>query len=107
MANCYKAAFLIPASAKKILDDTGWVFETEDRLRPEVLDVLKQVFLLEQKETYLGIGVYVGNGIKVDVIHDAAGLIEQISIQLWTRTTEELTKAFHEGEFDDMEIFVP
>ena len=53
MGNFYKSAFLIPASANKILDDTGWKFETRDRLQPEVLDVLKRKFLLEQKETYL------------------------------------------------------
>jgi hypothetical protein len=107
MGNCYKAAFLIPSSAKKTLDEEGWLFEAEDRLRPEVLNVLKRAFNLEIKEAYLGIVAYVGDGIKVNVIYDEAELIEQISVQLWTRTTEELTKVFCEKEFEDVEIFVP
>jgi hypothetical protein len=107
VGNRYKAAFLIPASAKKTLEDAGWLFETEARLRPEILDRLKQVFSLEEKETYSGIVVYVGDGIKISVIHDDADLIEHIAVQLLTRTTADLSKAFHEGAFDDIEIFVP
>jgi|688.fasta_scaffold1132676_2 hypothetical protein len=107
MKNCYQAVFLIPVSTKKILGDTGWLFKTENRLRPEILDVLKSFFVLEEKETYLGIVAYIGNGIKVNVIYDEVGLIEQISVQLWTKTIEELTKILYDEGFDDVEIFVP
>jgi hypothetical protein len=65
------------------------------------------VFNLEVKETYLGIVTYVSDGIKVSVIYDESKLIEQIYVQLWSRTIEELTKAFSEKSFDDLEIFIP
>ncbi len=101
----YKAVFLIPASAKKIFDDTGWAFETKNRLRVTVLDALKQAFLLQFAERYLGIEAYVGDGVKVNVIYDEEGLIEHISIQLWERTAKELKEALH--EFGDVDIFIP
>jgi hypothetical protein len=85
MGNSYKAAFLIPKSSKKILDDSGWLFKSKKRLSTDVLDTLKKVYFLIEKRKYLGVAEYVGYGLKVVVSYDEAGLIESIFIQLHTR----------------------
>lgn len=102
----YKAAFIIPVSAKKVLDEYGWSFETKDRLQVKVLDILKKNFYLKEMEKYLGIEVYVGDGIKINVAYDASALIEEISVQLWTVSADELKKAF-DGQDLGAEIFIP
>jgi len=106
MAN-YKSAFLIPLSAKKVFDDVGWLFETDDRVRPEVLSFLKRMFCLEQEKSYLGIAEYVGSEVKANVIYDDAGLIEQIYIQCSERARDELMKVFASEKFGDVEVFIP
>jgi hypothetical protein len=102
----YKAAFIIPVSAKKILDEYGWSFETKDRLQVKVLDILKKNFFLREIEKYLGIEAYSGDGIKINVAYDENALIEEISIQLWTVSADELKNAFDNTDLK-IEIFIP
>lgn len=103
----YKSAFLIPRFAKKILEETGWIFETKDRICPEALEILKRTFSLEHEKSYLDIESYIGDGIKVNVIYDDEGLIEHISIQLWKRSTKELIMAFDGSDLNSIDIFIP
>lgn len=102
----YKSAFIIPKLARKILHESGWTFETEDRLKIDVLNILREKFSLKEMEKYLGIEVYVGDGIKVSVVYDENHLIEEISIQLRTVSPDELKIIFHNTNFG-IEIFVP
>lgn len=103
----YKAAFLIPVTAKKVLNSSGWLFDTDIRIRPEVFNSLKQAFMLEKKEEYEGIVKYIGDGIKVNLINDKNGLIEHIYIQLITKTAEELNAFLQKEGDNDIELFIP
>jgi hypothetical protein len=107
MGNSYKAAFLIPKSSKKILDDSGWLFKSKKRLSTDVLDALKKVYFLIEKGKYLGVVEYVGDGLKVVVNYDGVGLIEGIFIQLHTRDSGELKKALLGVGLKDVELFLP
>lgn len=102
----YKAAFIIPVSAKKVFDEYGWSFQTKDRLQVKVLDVLKKKFFLKEIDKYLGIEAYVGDGVKINVTYDTNALIEEIFIQLWTVSADELKSAFDNQDLG-IEIFVP
>jgi hypothetical protein len=107
MGNSYKAAFLIPKSSKKFLDDSGWLFKSKKRLSADVLDTLKKVYFLSEKGKYLGVVEYVGDGLKVVVSYDGAGLIESIFIQLHTINSGELKKVLLEVGLKDVELFLP
>lgn len=107
MAKPYSSAFLIPLNSRKIFDDMGWSFETEDRLCTDVLEKLQYSFLLEKEEEYNGIVVYAGDGLKASVVYDEYKLIEHIVIQLKTVSIEELKKVLCDPQFCEIEVFVP
>lgn len=102
----YKAVFIIPKSAIKTLDSVGWLFQTSDRVRQEVLDTLKYVFSLKRLDEHCDIVIYAGEGIKMSVIYDSVGLIEQISLQLRAVTEDDVRRVLSD-KFDDIDIFVP
>lgn len=103
----YKAAFLISSAAKKELKDEGWFFSTEERVPLTVQISLLNMFSLEKREEYDGVSVYLGDGMKVNVIRDEAGLIEQIYFQLFERTENEMRALLCGEAFEGLEFFVP
>ncbi|MBL4953533.1 hypothetical protein JK635_15170 [Neobacillus sp. YIM B02564] len=107
MNTIYKAAFLVPASAKKKLDDLGWEFETKDRLPSELVEVLVRYFGLGFKENYVNTDVYVGKGVKMIVFKDDCGLIEQIYFQLFDGNVEKLRNVSVFKSFKNVELFIP
>lgn len=107
MKKPYKAVFIIPRGATRNLTDAGWEFSTPQRLPLEILFALNRTFHLDKKETYLGMEVYEGKGIKLTAVFDEAGLVENIYIQLSLRTFDEVERALSSVVGPMAEIFSP
>jgi hypothetical protein len=58
---------------------------------------------LAEGPSYLGVLVYEGTGLKLMALTDEHG-IEHISMQIWSRPSEEVVRAVSS---DEVEVFVP
>jgi len=103
MGSAYFAAFILPVPTAKILTHIGWAFHSSARLAEGVIAELQKTFCLQEKDGYLGMSVYEGEGLKLTAIRDSSGAIENISVQLRGRKLEELRAALA----SDVEVFSP
>lgn len=103
MVSPYKAVFLLPPGSKKELGEDGWEFSSTKRLPRSVLFSLAESLHLKKGESYLGMDVYEGAGLKLTAITDERG-IESIYMQIWSRPKEDVIRSItHEG----VEVFIP
>ncbi len=79
----YRSFFLLPIGTHKVLQDSGWLFEAEQRIAPSVVMFLEQALALVKRESYFRIDVYHCEDIKVSVCCDEQGLIEEIYVRLY------------------------
>lgn len=107
MGKIYVAAFLLPSPVEKHLTDYGWEFESSERLPEQTVEALRSGMGVRHTETYLGVDVWEGDGLKASVSRDAAGTIEEVYVQLFSRRPEELRGALHAAGLDSIEVFVP
>jgi hypothetical protein len=103
----YIAAFLLPSSVTKRLTEDGWEFASPTRLPESLLDVLTSTFELRYVETYLGLDVFQGDGLKITVARDSSGEIENVFVQLRGRSPAELRSCVADARLDGVEVFVP
>ncbi|TFW34989.1 hypothetical protein [Massilia horti] len=103
MTSPYEAVFLLPIGAQKRLGDCGWEFSSSKRLPRALLLSLASTLRLEEGNSYLGMEVYHGEGLKLTAIADRRG-IEHIFIQIWSRPKQEIEKAV---ACDEVEVFTP
>lgn len=103
MVSPYEAVFLLPPGSKKMLGDDGWEFSSDERVPRTVLLSLAERLDLQKGESYLGMDVYEGRGLKLTAITDEHG-IEQIYIQIWSRPKEDVINAV---PLEGVEVFVP
>ena len=108
MKGKYKAAFIIPAGANKVLGKDGWEFESSVRLLEEIKDYLIQSLKLSFFESYLGIESYIDDDIKMTVIFDDQNEIESIHFQLYGDSLAVLSEVYQNSRiFPKTELFVP
>jgi len=108
MKGKYKAAFIVPVGAKKVLGEDGWEFESSVRLSEEIKDYLIQSLRLSFLESYLGIESYVDGDIKMSVIFDDQKEIENIHFQLYGGSLAVLSEACQSSRLSSKaELFVP
>ncbi len=104
----YKAAFLLPKGTNKTLGEDGWMFESDDYLPMEIKSYLVNELRLTLLESYLGINAYINDNMKMSVINDEKGHIENISFQLYKNSLNTLLSVFQAREVAlDSELFVP
>lgn len=82
MTKGYKAAFIVPIGARKILGEDGWEFESSVRLSKDIGDGLIKTLKLTFLEEYSGIRKYAGEGIGMSIVFDDNQEIESIYFQL-------------------------
>lgn len=108
MSGKYKAAFIIPIGARRNLCEDGWEFETSSRISPEVSKYLIKTLKLKLLESYLGLDDYVGENMKMSVVHDEQNNIESIYFQLYEDALTALSKVCQSEKLTaDVELFVP
>lgn len=107
MRKSYLAAFLLPIPVTKCLTDVGWEFESTARLPENLITALQGAFDIHANESYLGMDVFEGSGLKLTAARDSEGRIENIFVQLSYRKPEELRAALVSAEFNNVEVFVP
>jgi len=108
MKEKYKAAFIVPVGANKILGEDGWEFETSKRIPSEIKDYFIEPLNLRFLESYLGIESYEDGNIKMTVIFDSQGEIENIHFQLYQDVLSVLSKICQGGKVSaEVELFVP
>jgi len=107
MGHVYESVFLLPMPTKKQLGEDGWEFESSERLPRELVVTLESGLSLKRGKFYLGQEIYEGEGIKLIVVCDDDGEIENIFIQLRTRTIEEIRRVLVDVRFEKVEIFIP
>lgn len=77
----YQAAFIVPVGAKRVLNEGGWEFKTSNRISPKICEYLISSLQLKLLESYLGLDDYVGEKMKMSVVHDAQNNVESIYFQ--------------------------
>jgi len=107
MNGAYKAAFIIPAKASKVFDDTGWTFRSAERLPERIMVELAHAMHLSDSTFYLGLEARESGKAKVTAIRDDSGQIEHISLQLRDSTADELRALLVAAGVNDLEVFVP
>jgi len=108
MGTPYRAVFLIPLGATKVLDEDGWNFTSNERLPTSILAVLTQGLGFKILETYLGIDVYQCATMKANVTHDEQGRIEFVDFQVFDGDVAIISNALEQaGLLGTVEIFVP
>jgi hypothetical protein len=104
----YKAVFIIPPSAKKMLCSDGWLFESPDRLPPDTVQCVINSLNLQTKEKYDGVVAYEGSNIKASVFLDDACQAEQIYLQVKGSTFEVVVDKIKNALGSTrVEVFVP
>lgn len=107
MGKVYVAAFLLPTPMTKRLTDAGWEFESSVRLPESLIAVLEDEFYVCHTDTYLGMDVFEGEGVKFTIIRDSSGRIEHIAAQLRGLNPKELSAKLASARFRNIEVFVP
>lgn len=108
MDNKYKSFFLLPIGTSKVLDDSGWLFETHQRISQNVLAFLVEKLRLEKTGSDNGICYYQRIGLKINVLSDENGYIEEIYIRVFsTMDNFLLRKVLHSSEVNNVELFDP
>lgn len=110
MKGKYKAAFVIPRDADKVLSDDGWIFESSKRISDELKRYLIGYLQLMFLERYLGIEVYEKSGIKMSILLDDNQQIESIYFQLVGESDSlasltDACKSYRNSS--EVELFVP
>jgi hypothetical protein len=82
MTTKYKAAFIVPIGANRVLGEDGWEFESPARLSKNIGDDLIETLRLTFLEEYSGIRKYAGEGIGMSIMFDDNQEVEIIYFQL-------------------------
>ena len=107
MKGKYKAVFIIPIGANKVLGNDGWEFEGMNRLSIEIKNYLIESLRLVFFESYLGIDSYIGDDIKMSVVFDDQNQIESFHFQLYGDSLAVLSKVCHDSRvLSEAELFI-
>ncbi|RAU39808.1 MULTISPECIES: hypothetical protein [unclassified Pseudomonas] len=108
MTKGYKAAFIVPIGARKILGEDGWEFESSVRLSKDIGDGLIKTLKLTFLEEYSGIRKYAGEGIGMSIVFDDNQEVESIYFQLSGGALASLSEIYQcVNASSEAEIFVP
>ena len=108
MTKKYKAAFLIPVGARKILGEDGWEFDSPGRLSKEVADHLIVALRLDFVEMYSEIKKCVGDNISMSIFLDDKNEVENIYFQVSGDSLNALAELCQDPKvFYKAEMFVP
>jgi len=104
----YEAAFILPLPNRKYLGDVGWEIESEARLPCDTVDFLTNVLNLIFVESYSGIDIYEGGGVRASVVKDDFGMIEQIHLKIYDGDRSDLSLLFGRSSLASYaELFFP
>lgn len=103
----YKAAFLIPSLSKRLLNESGWEFESNERIPFHILINFFEEFSLNLSEKYSGLAVYLNDDIKATIFYDDAGNIEYVYFQVFHEVIDKLKLFFDSLSMNGMELFIP
>ncbi len=102
----YSVAFLMPCNTVRILGSDGWEFESDLRIPVEVEALLKKE--CSTSETTADYSSYEYDNLKVGVIKDADGAIENIYFRFYGGAEPELPAFLSEAsQLYDLEFFIP
>ncbi len=108
MTKQYKAAFVVPIGATKILGEDGWEFESAERLSKNIGNYLIGTLKLNFLEEHSGIKKYAGEDIRMSILLDDTQEIESIYFQLSGGALASLSEICQRMDVSsEAEIFVP
>ncbi|MDU8500555.1 hypothetical protein RYB01_15390 [Pseudomonas syringae] len=108
MRRVYRAAFVIPTGASKILGEDGWEFDSVERLDESVGRYLVVRLGLKFEEEYSGIKKYTNDQINMSVFFDGANEVESIYFQAFDNGLALLSEACKSEEVAcHAELFIP
>ena len=106
MMGKYSVAFLIPCNTVRFLGGDGWEFESDLRIPEEVEALLKKE--CPTSETAADYSSYEYHNLKVGVIKDADGAIENIYFRFYGGVEPELPAFLNEvSRLYDLDFFIP
>jgi hypothetical protein len=108
MKTPFKAAFVVPHGAKKVLGESGWEFDSQECLPASIRNSLVTAFKLQPLQSYLGIESFGNEKMKMSVIYDDSHGIENIYFQLHGDGIMALVDYFNScGLGGGCELFIP
>ena len=78
MSRDYRATFVIPLGARRILGDGGWEFFSRNRIPQEIVGALMADLALVESDSYLGMQEFFGEHVKAIVLRDKQGQAETV-----------------------------
>lgn len=83
MKGKYRATFVVPLGAERILGDAGWEFFSSDRIPQDVVCLLMAELSLTKSDAYLGMEEFSGENAKANVLLDEQGQVEAIYLKAY------------------------
>ncbi|MFG0541604.1 ParB N-terminal domain-containing protein [Pseudomonas sp. YQ_5] len=108
MTKQYKAAFIVPIRASRILGEDGWEFESSERLSKNFCNHLIENLRVKFIEEYCDINKYAGEGIRMSLLLDDNQEVEVIYLQLSVEALASLSEMCQSIDISsEAEFFVP
>ncbi|WP_024679773.1 hypothetical protein [Pseudomonas syringae] len=108
MKKIYRAVFVIPVGASKVLGDYGWEFNSLERLPESIGEYLVKCLGLKFEEEYAGIKKYTDGQINMSIFLDDNNEVESVYLKVFESFLAEIYKACQNEEvFSGAEIFIP
>lgn len=108
MRGKYEAAFILSNGLKKVLGEDGWEFKGTERIPPDILGFLINVLGLTLSDSYLGMERYTGENLQATVIYDDERAIEQVALQIYNDTRQQLINMFADSNYrESNDLFFP
>ncbi len=106
MSSRYSVGFLIPQNSSRVLGNDGWEFESDSRLPSIIESLLKENLSLV--ETSPDFSAYEGRGLKVSVLKDQKGEIENIYFRFYDGVASELPGFLQPYQSNEnLDFFIP
>ncbi|MPQ69202.1 MULTISPECIES: hypothetical protein [unclassified Pseudomonas] len=108
MTKKYRAVFVIPVGALKVLGEQGWEFFSEERLSSELEGFYVESFHLKNKESYLGLRAYEGAGVKLLVESDSELCTEFFYFRFYEGSFSDFLEVLKKAQAVEVnEVFIP
>lgn len=78
MKSKYRATFVIPSNAQRMLGDAGWEFSSQDRIPDSVVKFLMAKLALEKSDEYLDMEEFSGENAKATLLFDENHSVEHV-----------------------------
>jgi len=108
MRGKYKAAFILPVNAKKILAESGWEFDSKEYISDDIEFFLTQELNLCFTESWQNTKCFSNENIEASIEYkEDKKHIRFIYFQIYHDEMASLKNAFFSSNLKDTQLFIP